>query len=291
MPLPPLGSHMSIAGGVDKAPARGASVGSTAMQIFVKNNNRWQGPPISAEQAKSFRKELDAASLAVEHVFAHTCYLINLASPNPELGEKSVEALKDELLRCEQLGLPGLVMHPGSHVCTWREGGIERIVALTQRVIKETPKVKTRILFETTAGTGSNLGGPFEDIGEILRALQRPDRVGVCMDTCHIFSAGYDIRTADTYKKTMSDFEREIGFSNLRAVHLNDSKQGLASRKDRHEHIGKGLIGEEAFRLLMRDARFAAIPMSLETEKDEDLTEDRMNLETLRRLAAKETAA
>ncbi|MCC7391892.1 deoxyribonuclease IV [Candidatus Sumerlaeota bacterium] len=283
--VPPLGSHMSIAGGVDKAPARGAAVHSTAMQIFVKNNNRWDGPPISDAQAKAFAAELKKARIPLEHVFAHTCYLINLASTKPDIVEKSVNALQDELERCEQIGLPGIVMHPGSHLGAGLEAGIRQIAELCQKVIARTPKVKTRILLETVAGQGTNIGAEFGEIGALLKQINNPARMGVCMDTCHIFAAGYDIRDADSYAKTMKEFDREIGFKNLKAMHLNDSKHPLASRKDRHEHIGKGYIGEEAFRLLITDPRMANIPMSLETDKDEDLTEDRENLATLYRLA------
>lgn len=288
MPLPPIGSHMSIAGGVEKAPGRAASAGCTAVQIFVKNNRGWEGPPITAAQAKAFPQEMARAGIDPRHAFAHTCYLINLGSPKGDVVEKSVRALEDELRRCELLGLPGLVMHPGAHLGTGRDKALDQIVELTLAVIDKTPGVRTRVLFETTAGTGTNLGGPFEDLAEILQKIGRPDRAGVCLDTCHIFAAGYDIRNQDVYTKTMAEFDRTVGFANLRAVHLNDSQHGLGSKKDRHEHIGQGLIGEEAFRLLMRDPRFAAIPMSLETEKEEDLELDRMNLATLRRLAATE---
>lgn len=284
-PLPPLGSHMSIAGGVDRAPARGASVDCTAMQIFVKNNNRWEGPPITAEQAENFARELKTARIPLKHVFAHTCYLINLASPKKEVVEKSVRALEDELRRCEQLSLPGLVMHPGAHLGTGRDTGIAQVVELSLQVFDRTPEVRTRLLFETTAGTGTNLGAPFEDLAGILKGIGQPERAGVCLDTCHIFAAGYDIRTPDAYEETMKEFERIVGFTNLHAIHLNDSKHPLGSRKDRHEHIGKGHIGEEGFRAVVTDKRLRSIPMSLETEKDETLTEDRMNLELLRRLA------
>lgn len=282
---PPLGSHMSIAGGVDKAPARGASVHCTALQIFVKNNNRWEGPPITDDQARHFGEELDRVGIPVEHVFAHTCYLINLASPKPEVVEKSIRALEDELRRCGQLGLPGLVMHPGSHINTGLEKGLDQIVELSLAVIDRTPDVKTRILFETTAGTGSNIGADFAELGAILRGINNPDRAGVCLDTCHIFAAGYDIRTPDTWQESMAAFEREVGFDNLHAVHLNDSKHGLGSRKDRHEHIGEGEIGTDAFQLLLTDPRFSKIPMSLETDKDDDLEDDRRNLALLYKLA------
>ncbi len=284
--LPPLGSHMSIAGGVDKAPARAASVGCTAMQIFVKNNNRWDGPPITEEQAVRFPEELAAAGIAPENVFAHTGYLINMASPKEDVAAKSEAALEDEFRRCFQLGLPGLVMHPGAHLGTGREEGIARVAERVRRVFARLPDGPTRLLLETTAGTGTNLGAPFEDLADLLAAIDRPERTGVCLDTCHIFAAGHDIRTPEAYRRTMSHFGRIVGFGNLRAVHLNDSKHPLGSRKDRHEHIGEGHLGDEAFRLLLTDKRFARIPMSLETEKDKEMTEDRINLERLRRLAA-----
>ncbi len=283
--LPPLGSHMSIAGGVDRAPARAASVGCTAMQIFVKNNNRWEGPPITGEQARRFPEELAAAGLRLEHVFAHTGYLINLASPKEDVARKSIAALEDELRRCQQLHLPGIVLHPGAHLGTGRDAAIETIAKRAHRIFSRLPDGPTRLLLETTAGTGTNLGGPFEDLRDLLAAIDLPGRMGVCLDTCHIFAAGYDIRTPEAYRKTMTQFGRIVGFKNLRAVHLNDSKHPLGSHKDRHEHIGQGHLGGEAFRSLLTDRRMRKVPMSLETEKDKEMTEDRINLERLRRLA------
>lgn len=285
---PPLGSHMSIAGGVDRAPARAASIHSTAMQIFVKNNNRWDGPPITADQAAAFARELDAAAIPLDHVFAHTCYLINLASPKEDVAAKSLEALVDEFQRCGQLNLPGLVMHPGSHLGEGLEAGMERIARLARTAIDRTAGVRTRLLLETTAGTGSVIGWRFEQLATLLDLIDRPDRTGVCLDTCHIFAAGYDLRTPETYAATMAEFDRTVGFHRLGAVHLNDSQHPLGSRKDRHEHLGQGHLGTEPFRLMMNDPRFARIPMALETEKGDDLAEDRMNLALLHRLAGAE---
>ncbi len=283
--LPPLGSHMSIAGGVSLAPGRAASVGCTALQVFVKNNNRWVGPATRPEEIKAFPEELKKAGISIKNVFAHTCYLINLGSPKPEVVEKSVAALKDELVRCGELGIPGLVLHPGAHLGTGREAGIAQIAELSQQIIDETPDVKTRILFETTAGQGTTIGHEFQDLSDIIKKVARASRVGVCLDTCHIFSAGYDIRTPDTYNATMKEFDRVVGLKKIKAFHLNDSKFDLGTRKDRHEHIGQGFIGEEAFRLLLTDPRFAKVPMCLETHKDDKtLEEDRMNLATLRRV-------
>ncbi len=284
LPPPLLGSHMSIAGGVEKAPARAASVDCTAMQIFVKNNNRWEGPPITESQARKFREELDRVGLPLAHVFAHTGYLINLASAKPEVAAKSEVALEDELRRCFLLGLPGIVMHPGAHLGQGREKGIELIAAACRRVFDKIGDGPTRLLFESTVGSGTNMGGTFEDLRDVLAAVDRPDRTGVCMDTCHIFAAGYDIRTPETYTETMRQLDTIVGILNVRAIHLNDSVGDLASRKDRHAHIGEGLIGLSGFRLLLNDPRFRLVPMSLETDKSEDLAEDRRNLATLRSL-------
>jgi len=275
---------MSIAGGVDKAPARGADAGCEALQIFVKNNNRWEGPPITTAQARRFREELDRVGIPIAAVFAHTCYLINLASPKEDVLAKSIVALEDELLRCEQLGVPGLVMHPGAHLGTGREAGIAQIARCVREVYRRQPGVRTRLLFEGTVGAGSNLGAPFADLGDLLAAVDLPDHTGICLDTCHLFAAGYDLRTPEAYAKTFDEFDRIVGLRNLKAFHLNDSVHPLGSRKDRHEHIGRGHLGLEPFRHLLNDPRMAAVPMSLETDKGEDLAEDRMNLATLRSL-------
>lgn len=277
---------MSITGGVENAPARAASVGCTAMQIFVKNNNRWEGKPIAPFQAVAFREELDKAGIALAHVFAHTGYLINLASAKDDVRAKSEVSLEDELRRCHLLGLPGIVMHPGAHLGQGREKGIELIAAACQRIFDRLGDGPTRLLFETTVGSGTNMGGTFEDLRDVLAAVDRPDRTGVCMDTCHIFAAGYEIRTPEAYADTMRQLDTVVGIGNVRAIHLNDSKGELGSRKDRHEHIGEGQIGLEGFRHLLNDPRFRLVPMSLETDKGEDLAEDRQNLATLRSLVA-----
>lgn len=279
-----IGSHMSIAGGVEKAIERGASIGCRAIQIFVKNNNRWEGPPISETSAKTFRENLRKHGIRPEDVFAHTCYLINLASVKPEVVEKSIAALEDELRRCEQLAIPGLVMHPGSPRELGREHGITTVGKHVRDVLLRIKGGKCRLLFEGTAGTGSNLGATFEDLRDLLAEVNLPDRTGICLDTCHLFAAGYDLRTAETFKATMDSFDRIVGLKNLKAFHLNDSKHPLGSRKDRHEHIGKGHLGEGAFRHLLADQRLLDIPMSLETDKGDDLAEDVENLKVLARL-------
>ncbi|MBI5154790.1 deoxyribonuclease IV [Candidatus Poribacteria bacterium] len=275
---------MSVAGGVEKAPARAASVGCTAMQIFVKNNNRWSGPPIPPESASAYREELAAVGIQPDAVFAHACYLINLASDKPGVIERSIAALEDELRRCALIDVPCLVIHPGAHMGQGRDAGIAQIAARCRAVIGRTPDITTRILFETTAGTGTNIGATFEDLRDLLAAVDRPDRTGICLDTCHVFAAGYDIRTPEGYSDTIARFDAIVGLGHLRAIHLNDSKTPFNSRKDRHEHIGKGHIGLDAFRCLLNDPRMKAIPMSLETDKGPDLQEDRMNLDALRAL-------
>ncbi|MCB2154283.1 deoxyribonuclease IV [bacterium] len=275
---------MSIAGGVDKAPARGATVRCSAMQIFVKNNNRWEGPPISDEQAGSFQRELEKAGIGIDAVFAHTCYLINLASTREEVVEKSIRALEDELRRCQQLELPGLVMHPGAHLGAGREAGIEQIAGHLRDIFSRIPHVKTRLLLETTVGSGTNLGGTFEDLGDLLAAIDLPDNMGICLDTCHVFAAGYEIRDEASYKKTMAEFDRIVGIKNLKALHLNDSLKPFGSRRDRHAHIGQGEIGLDAFGFLLNDPRLRGIPMALETDKQPDLEDDRKNLNRLRKL-------
>lgn len=279
-----LGAHMSVAGGVDKAPARGAAVDSTALQVFVKSSRRWADKPLDPASVAAWPAALEQSGIAPSAVVAHTSYLINLASPNPEVLAKSLAAVEDELRRCDALGIPGIVMHPGAHLGSGREAAIEQIARSVRAVYARPPEIRTRLLFEATAGTGTNLGATFEDLRDILAAVDLPDRTGVCLDTCHIFAAGYDIRTKKTYDETMRAFERLVGFDSLFAIHLNDSKHGLGSRKDRHEHIGQGLLGSDAFALLLNDPRVKNVPMVLETDKNDDLDEDRMNLETLRGL-------
>jgi deoxyribonuclease IV len=279
---------MSIAGGVENAPARAALVHCTAMQIFVKNNKSWQAPPISEDQATRFKQELTKTGINPKNVFAHASYLINLASAKPEVVEKSQITLEDELNRCQQLEIPGLVMHPGAHIGAGREKGLEQITQYCKEVFKRTPDVQTRLLFETTAGTGTNLGATFEDLADLLAMIDEPERTGVCLDTCHIFAAGYEISDKASYTKTMSEFDKVVGLDRLKAIHLNDSMAPFNSRKDRHAHIGQGEIGEEAFRFVMTDPRLQSIPMSLETPKDSEMTEDKMNLRKLYELAGED---
>jgi deoxyribonuclease-4 len=277
-----LGAHMSIGGGVHRAIERSRSIDCTAMQIFVKNNMQWFARPLLREEITAFldhaqRKELQAA-------FAHANYLINLAATNPQFHANSLRALSEELVRADQLELPLLVMHPGAHLGAGEEAGLEKIAASIDAVWAVIPKVKTKIALETTAGQGSCLGDKFEHLAAIIENVREPERLCVCLDTAHVFEAGYNIGSEAGTKKTFREFDRVIGLNRLAAIHLNDSKTALGSRVDRHEHIGKGKIGLDAFRFIMRDRRFKKIPKVLETPKGKELAEDVENMTTLRGL-------
>lgn len=279
-----LGTHVSSGGGFCKALDRAESINCTAMQVFVKGNTRWAWPPLKPDDVKEYRERIKKSP--VKAVTAHTIYLVNLCSNNPEFVRKSVEDMIDEITRCEALGIPGLVMHPGAHCGAGTECGIEQVAAALDLVFANTADAKCRVLLETTAGQGSTVGGKFEHVAEIMKRIKNKKRVGVCLDTCHVFVAGYDIRDKTTYDAMWAEFDKQIGLEHLRAIHLNDSKKGLGSKADRHEHIGKGEIGIETFRLLMNDMRFRGIPLILETEKDPDMKHDVENLAVLRGLLA-----
>jgi len=274
----PLGAHMSIAGGVDKALDRGLSIGCTAVQLFVKNNNQWFSKGLTAAEVKAFKEKNSIFA------FAHTGYLINLAGNNPDNLANSLKSMRQELDLSEELGLPFTVLHPGSHLGEGEGIGIGKVATNLKQLLKETSGYIVKVLLETTAGQGTNLGYKFEHLAEILDLVSEPARTGVCFDTCHAFAAGYELRSAEGYQATWDKFAKTIGLNNLLAFHLNDSQGDLGSKKDRHEHIGKGKIGLEAFRLIMNDARFADLPMVLETPKDPDLKQDVENLAVLRSL-------
>ena len=279
----PIGAHQSIAGGTPLAVERGLSTGCRTLQIFVKNNSRWIGKKIPAAEAKLFRRATRGAAFA--HVAAHTSYLINLASPIRALGNQSIAALADEILRCERLGIRDLVLHPGSHTGEGESAGIARIAASLDEAFARAGPGRVRILLETAAGQGTAVGHRFEHLRDILAASRRQRRLGVCLDTCHVHAAGYDLVTREGYEQTLGDFQRTVGLAHLHAIHVNDSKKPRGSRVDRHEHIGRGSIGEAGFVNLMTDPRLAAIPKFLETPKDDALDFDRQNLAILRRLA------
>lgn len=280
--MPRFGAHMSISGGVSKSFARGESVGLEAMQIFAKNERQWTAKPISAEEAAAFRAEQERTG--IHPVVVHDSYLINLAAPADELREKSIAAFADELERCAQLNIPYLVTHPGAHTGIGEEAGLARVADAINRLLAEGIGGTTMILLETTAGQGTALGYRFEHLARLLELIPYHDRVGVCVDTCHIFAAGYDIRDADNYQATFAELDRLVGLERVKCFHLNDSQKDVGSRVDRHAHIGQGCIGVEAFRLLVNDPRFANLPMIIETPKGEDMAEDRMNLALLRSL-------
>jgi deoxyribonuclease-4 len=271
-----LGAHESIAGGVEKALARGQEVGCDTIQIFVKTPNRWVSKPLAEENVVAFREAV--AETGIWPVFAHSLYLINLATPDDALWEKSVAALVDDLERCEQLGLPGM----GSG----EEAGLARIVAGLDEAHARLPGYQVQVWLETTAGQGDHLGHRFEQLQAMIDGVRAPERLGICFDTAHAFAAGYELRTREGFDGTWAAFDRLLGLERLRAVHLNDSKRDLGSRVDRHEHIGQGLLGLEPFRFLLNDARFAGLPMTLETDKGPDLAEDKENLRVLRSLIA-----
>jgi deoxyribonuclease-4 len=272
---------MSIAGGMPLAVERATRVGATALQVFVKSSNQWAARPFDRGEPEAFRAATAAAGID-GHVVAHASYLINVASPDEALWSKSVAALGVELDRCAALGIPWLVLHPGSPKDSGREEGIRRTAQALDAVVGG----GAGVLLENTAGQGNVLGGQFEDLGAIVAAARCRDRLGVCFDTCHAFAAGYELRDATSFDRTMGRLDAAVGLSRLRAFHLNDSKGGFGSRLDRHEHIGRGQLGLEAFRRILRDRRFRDLPMLLETPKGDDLEEDRVNLAVLLAMAA-----
>jgi deoxyribonuclease IV len=278
--MPFLGAHMSIAGGPSLAFHRLAEVGGQALQIFVRNQRQWQAPPIQAAEAERFRSRW--REYGEMPVAAHDSYLINLAAVDPATAEHSVVALVDELARADLLGIPYLIMHPGSHGGQGLQAGVARFTTNLDRALEMAgPPNKVTVLIETTAGQGTGLGCRFEEIAAMIEGSRHQERLGVCVDTCHIFAAGYDLRTPEAYAETFAQFDRIIGLARLKFFHLNDAKKRLGSRVDRHEHIGKGMIGLEGFRLLINDPRFAHLPMVLETPKSKDLHEDAINLAVL----------
>lgn len=280
-----LGAHQSIAGGVEKSLERGQEVGCDTVQIFVKSPNRWVSKPLADENVGAFKEAVE--DTGIWPVFAHALYLINLATPDDALWQKSLDALTDDLERCELLGLPGLVIHPGSHMGSGEEAGIARIASALDEVHGRLPGYGVQVWLEVTAGQGAHLGYTFSQLRSMLDSVQEPERLGICFDTAHAFAAGYELRTRQGYEATWTEFDEVLGLGQLRAIHLNDSKRELGSRVDRHEHIGQGLLGLEPFRFLLNDSRFRGIPMTLETDKGPDLAEDKENLALLRSLVDK----
>jgi deoxyribonuclease-4 len=261
---------------------RALSIGCTAAQIFVKNNMQWFAAPLPDAEAGAFRDHARRGELRT--VFGHTGYLINLAATNPDFHARSVRSLREELMRAEQLRLPFLVLHPGAHMGAGAEAGLEKVVASLDGLFAELPGNPVRVALEVTAGQGSTLGRTFEELAFILEHVRDTERLCVCLDTAHLFAGGHDISTAAGVKETFAKFDKVIGRERLAALHLNDSKTALDSRVDRHEHIGKGRIGLEAFRFIMQQARFRKIPKVLETPKGKEMLEDVENMALLRGL-------
>lgn len=277
-----LGAHMSVAGGVSKAFERGQSIDCRTMQIFTRNQNQWKCKPLETTEIARYHEW--AQRTGITPVVAHASYLINLGSPSDELWDKSVEAYQVELERADQLSILGVVLHPGSSMGAGEEAGKRRIAQGLDRVHAATPAAQTLTLLEITAGQGDHLGFRFEQLADIIAALDAPGRVGICFDTCHALAAGYEFRNADDYQRMWDAFDKALGLERLKVFHLNDSKKDLGSRVDRHTHIGEGFLGLTPFRLLLNDARFQALPMILETPKEEDMADDVMNLARLREL-------
>lgn len=273
---------MSIEGGIENAPLRGKKAGCQVIQIFTKNNNRWNSRQLTDKDIRNFKE--NSIDTGVIPSASHTAYLINLASPNTEIYKKSLDAFFDEMVRAERLGLPYLIFHPGAHLGSGENTGLKKIADSINILLKKVSDFKLMLLLETTAGQGSHLGYKFEHLSKIIEMVNKKEKIGVCLDTCHIFAAGYDISNEYGYKKTFEDFNKIIGIDRLKAFHINDSKKGLGSRVDRHEHIGKGKIGLTAFKLLLNDAQFKNIPMILETPKGKTMREDRRNLSVLKGL-------
>lgn len=275
-----LGAHTSAAGGAWRALERGAELGCDAVQLFTRNQNQWRAKPLAEEAVARFRDL--AAGYRPEMLISHGSYLVNPASPEPATRERSITGLVDELERAERLGLAGVVLHPGSHVGAGVDRGLTRVARFLDRVFRRTSGFRTLLLLETTAGQGSNLGSTFEELAAILDGVEQPERLGVCLDTCHLFAAGHPIHHLDGYRETRAALDATIGLEQVRALHLNDSKMPFGSRRDRHEHIGQGEIGLDAFRFVVNDPAFARVPMVLETPKEG--VGDAGNLELLRSL-------
>jgi deoxyribonuclease-4 len=289
-----LGAHLSIAGGLPRAVDRAEASRCQALQIFTKSVGQWRARPLPAAEIARFRARV--RETGIRPVVAHNSYLINVAAASPELRAQSIAALGEELDRAEALGLDGLVMHPGSYTTGTEDRGLILIAEALAALLRARPRGRTMILLEHTAGQGTNLGHRFEHLAAILECLKRSRRVGVCLDTCHLLAAGYDICSDHGYQRTFREFDRIVGLDRIKAFHLNDSKKPCGSRVDRHEHIGKGCLGLEPFRMLLNDPRFADLPMLLETPKLESKESlrrsdvdpwDARNLRTLRRLIAR----
>lgn len=274
-----IGAHLSTKGGLHTVFERAAAIDASAVALFAKNSSQWKGKELTEEDCATFR-----SLRTVRPLLTHASYLINLATTNPEFHRKSIAALADELDRAERLGIHAVVLHPGAHLGAGADAAIDQIARSLDAVHALIPNHKAVTLLETAAGQGTCVGCTFEELGQMLARVDDKSRVGVCVDTCHIFAAGYDIRTRAGYERMVEELDRHVGLENVAAIHLNDSKKPLGSRVDRHEHIGKGEIGLDAFRFLLNDPRFARLPKVLETPKPVETESDRENLRALRGL-------
>jgi deoxyribonuclease-4 len=275
-----FGAHVSVEGGLWTAFDRAEEAGCDCIQVFTKNKGAWAAKPLTDDDVKAFRERAKASS--VGPIVAHAAYLLNLASPQAALRAKSTEALRVEVERCEWLGIPFLVLHPGSHTESSEEKGLARVVKGLDQVHRSTRGFKTKVLLETSAGQGSSVCHRFAGLGSILGAVKDPERLGICVDTCHIFAAGYELRTAKGYKATIDELDREVGLSRILCIHLNDSKKELGTRVDRHEHLGRGCLGREGLQRIVKDRRFAGVPFIFELPPQDDMI--RKNLKVLRGL-------
>lgn len=279
-----LGAHMSISGGLHKAIERAVAAGCGTLQLFTRSSNQWKGKPISDTDAELFRATFAASGL--HEVISHDIYLINLAAPPGDTRDKSLAAFADEMGTCARLGISKIVMHPGSYTTDTPEAGLQRVIDAFDLLFHQVPQYHGLILLETTAGQGTNLGRRFDELAAIIHGSRHPDRFAVCFDTCHTFAAGYDISTPAGYASVMEEFDRVLGLSRLHCFHFNDSKKGLGSRVDRHDHIGQGMLGLEPFRCIMNDPRFVTVPKILETPKGDHDEMDQVNLALLRSLVS-----
>ncbi len=281
---PLLGVHVSVAGGLPNAYKNGAALGCTAIQIFVKNANQWRGKELLEEEVSAFRAARAASGIGP--LLAHASYLINLAATDPDVLSRSREALADELARCSRLGVDGLVLHPGAHLGAGEETGVERVAESLDRILGELPAADfpTRVLLENTAGQGTCLGHRLEHLADIRARVAEPERVGVCIDTCHSFAAGYAIHEAAGYEEFVAELSGRIGLLHVGGFHVNDSVRPFASRRDRHAHIGEGEIGLPLFERLVNDPRLRAIPMVVETDPEEEMAGHKRDLAVLRGL-------
>lgn len=274
-----IGAHLSTKGGLPTVFERATAIDASAVALFAKNASQWKGKELTDEDCATF-----AAQRTVRPMLTHASYLINLSTTNPEFHRKSIAAMIDELDRAERLGIHAVVLHPGAHLGAGPDAAIDQIARSLDVIHAAIPNHRVVTLLETAAGQGSCVGCTFEELGQMIARVDDKQRVGICFDTCHVFAAGYDLRTRDGYERTIDEMERHVGLDNVGAFHLNDSKRELGSRVDRHEHIGDGQIGLDAFRFLLNDRRFTRLPKVLETPKPIETESDVRNMRTLRSL-------